>query len=69
MIYNVNSISIKNMAGIDGNIEPIHFLITSIAFVILSFFHYRKVGKSIETIYLSILAIFFVICFLILNFY
>ncbi len=57
------------MAGIDGNIEPIYFLITSIAFVILSFLHYRKVGKSIETIYLSILAIFFVICFVILNFY
>ena len=69
MIYNVNSINIKNMAGIDGNIEPIYFLITSIAFVILSFLHYRKVGKSIETIYLSILAIFFVICFVILNFY
>ncbi len=57
------------MATIDGVIDPIYFLITSIAFVILSYLHYRKVGKSLETIYLSILAIFFVICFIILNIY
>ena len=57
------------MATIDGIIDPIYFFITSIAFVILSFLHYRKVGKSLETIYLSILAIFFIICFIILNFY
>ncbi len=57
------------MATIDGIIEPIYFLITSIAFVILAFLHYRKVGKSLETIYLSILAVFFIICFVILNFY
>jgi len=57
------------MGTIDGLIEPIYFLITSIAFVILAFLHYRKVGKSLETIYLSILAVFFVVCFIILNFY
>ena len=57
------------MATIDGIIEPIYFLITSIAFVILAFLHYKKVGKSLETIYLSILAVFFIICFVILNFY
>jgi len=57
------------MGTIDGVIEPIYFLITSIAFVILAFLHYRKVGKSLETIYLSILAVFFIICFVILNFY
>ena len=57
------------MGSLDGVIEPMYFLITSIAFVILSFLHYRKVGKSLETIYLSILAIFFIICFIILNFY
>ncbi len=55
--------------GIDGVIEPIYFLITSIGFVILSFIHYKKTGKTIETIYLSILSIFFLVCFIILNFY
>ena len=55
--------------GIDGVIEPIYFLITSIGFVILSFIQYKKNGKTIETIYLSILSIFFLVCFIILNFY
>ena len=55
--------------GIDGEIEPIYFLITSIGFVILSFIHYKKKGKTLETIYLSILAVFFIVCFIILNFY
>ncbi len=55
--------------GIDGVIEPIYFLITSIGFVILSFIQYKKTGKTIETIYLSILSIFFLVCFFILNFY
>jgi hypothetical protein len=55
--------------GIDGVIEPIYFIITSIGFIILSFIQYKKTGKTLETIYLSILAIFFIICFIILNFY
>ncbi len=55
--------------GIDGVIEPIYFLITSIGFVILSLIQYKKTGKTIETIYLSILSIFFLVCFIILNFY
>ncbi len=55
--------------GIDGVIEPIYFLITSIGFLILSFIQYKKIGKTIETIYLSILSIFFLVCFIILNFY
>ena len=55
--------------GIDGVIEPIYFLITSIGFVILSFIQYKKTGKTLETIYLSILAAFFIVCFIILNFY
>ena len=55
--------------GIDGVIEPIYFLITSIGFIILSFIQYKKTGKTIETIYLSILAVFFIVCFTILNFY
>jgi hypothetical protein len=55
--------------GIDGVIEPIYFLITSIGFIILSFIQYKKTGKTLETIYLSILAVFFIVCFIILNFY
>ena len=54
---------------IDTPEKLIDFLITSIAFVILAFLNYRKVGKTLETIYLSILAVFFVVCFIILNFY
>ena len=49
------------MAGLDGNIEPIYFLITSIAFIFLSVVQYKKSGKTKETIYLSILSIFFFI--------
>jgi len=59
VILNVNSINIKIMAGLDGNIQPIYFLITSIAFIFLSLIQFRKTGKSTETIYLSILSIFF----------
>ena len=47
------------MAGFDDNIEPIYFLITSVAFIFLSIIQYKKSGKSKETIYLSILSIFF----------
>ena len=57
------------MGLIEGQIEPIYFLITSIGFVILSFIHYKKKGKTLETVYLSILAVFFIVCFIILNFY
>jgi len=53
----------------DGVIEPIYFLISSVGFVILSFIQYKKNGKTLETIYLTILAIFFIVCFVILNFY
>ena len=55
--------------GIDGVIEPIYFLITSFGFAILSFINYRKSGRTLETIYLSILTVFFIVCFIILNFY
>ena len=55
--------------GIDGIIEPIYFLITAIGFIILSVIQYKKARKSLETIYLSILAVFFIVCFIILNFY
>ena len=55
--------------GIDGAIEPTYFLITSVGFAILSFINYKKSGKTLETIYLSILTLFFIVCFIILNFY
>tara|TARA_Y200000002_G_scaffold60408_1_gene45700 strand:- start:6 stop:179 length:174 start_codon:yes stop_codon:yes gene_type:complete len=57
------------MGSLDGVIEPIYFLITSIGFIILSFIQYKKTGKTLETIYLFILAVFFIVCFVILNFY
>ena len=57
------------MGSINGIIEPIYFLITSIGFIILSVIQYKKFGKSTETIYLSILSIFFLVCFVILNYY
>ena len=57
------------MGTIDGVIEPIYFLITSIGFIILSVIQYKKTGKSLETQYLSILSIFFIVCFIILNYY
>ena len=52
----------------NGLIEPNYFLITAISFAILSTIQYKKVGKTIETIYLSILFIFFLISYLILIF-
>ena len=57
------------MGSIDGVIEPIYFLITSIGFIILSVIQYKKTGKSLETKYLSILSIFFIFCFVILQYY
>ena len=57
------------MGTIDGIIEPIYFLITSIGFLILTVINYKKVGKSLESIYLSILSIFFLICFIIINYF
>ena len=56
------------MATIDGVIEPIYFLITSIGFIILTVIQYKKTGKSLETKYLSILSIFFIICYIILDY-
>jgi len=47
------------MATLDGNIEPIYFLITSITFIILSLIQYKNYGKTLETIYLSCLSVFF----------
>ena len=63
MIFNVNSLNIKIMASLDGSIEPIYFLITSIAFIFLSFVQYKKSRLTKETIYLSILSVFFLISY------
>ena len=57
------------MGSLDGVIEPIYFLITSIGFLILAFLNYKKIGKTLETIYLAILAVLFIVCFFTLNFY
>ena len=47
------------MATLDGIIEPIYFLITSISFILLSVIQYEKFGKTRETIYLAALSVFF----------
>jgi hypothetical protein len=47
------------MATLDGIIEPIYFLITSITFILLSIIQYKKYGKTMETKYLAGLSIFF----------
>jgi hypothetical protein len=57
---------IINMMSLDRNIEPIYFLITTISFIILSIIHYKKVGKTLETIYLSILSVFFLLSYLLI---
>ena len=56
------------MASMNGIIEPNYFLISAIVFATLSAIQYKKVGKTIETIYLSILFIFFLISYFILVF-
>tara|TARA_A200000113_G_scaffold206613_1_gene203657 strand:- start:80 stop:256 length:177 start_codon:yes stop_codon:yes gene_type:complete len=56
------------MASMNELIEPNYFLITAIAFAVLSIIQYKKFGKSIETIYLSILSAFFLISYFILVF-
>jgi len=64
VIFNVNSLNSKMMGSLDGNIEPIYFLITSIAFIFLSFVQYKKSRITKETIYLSILSVFFLFSYL-----
>ena len=73
MIFNVNSLNIKlnekkilDMGSIDGEIPAVWFLISSIGFVILSLIQYKNTGKSFNMIFLSIMAIIFLISYLIL---
>ena len=54
------------MGSIDGEIPAVWFLISSIGFVILSYIQYRNTGKSINTIFLSIMAILFFVSYIIL---
>ena len=68
VIYNVNSLNYKFMGSIDGEIPAVWFLISSIGFIILSFIQYRNTGKSINTFFLSIMAILFLCSYFILLF-
>ena len=54
------------MGSIDGEIPAVWFLISSIGFIILSVIQYKNTGKSINTIFLSIMAIIFFASYLIL---
>ena len=47
------------MVTLDEIIEPAHFLISSILFILLSVIQYRKFGKTKETKYLTGLSAFF----------
>ena len=47
------------MASLDGIIEPMYFLITSVSFILLSVIQYKKFGKNRETKYLAALSVFF----------
>ena len=66
MIFIVNRLKYKFMGSFDGEIPAVWFLITSIGFVVLSLIQYRNTGKSINTIFLSIMAIIFFISYIIL---
>ena len=54
------------MGSFDGEIPAVWFLITSIGFVILSLIQYRNTGKSINTIFLSIMAVIFFLSYIVL---
>ena len=52
---------------ITETIEPSYFIIAAISFVILSFIQYKKFGKTLESKFLSGMAIFYIVYFGILN--
>jgi hypothetical protein len=54
---------------IDGEIPAVWFLLSSIGFVILTYIQYRNTGKSFNTIFLSIMAMIFLISYLMLVFF
>ena len=45
---------------IDGEIPTVIFLVSSLGFAILAYIQFKKYGKTIETIFLSIMAILFI---------
>ena len=47
------------MSKIDGEIPSIIFLLSAIGFWVLAYIQNKKYGKTIETYFLSILAILF----------
>ena len=68
MIFNVNSLNYKIMGTVDGEIPAVWFLITSFGFIILSYIQFKNHGKSLETIFLSILATVFFLSYFVLIF-
>ena len=54
------------MGTIDGEIPAVWFLISSIGFILLSIIQYKNTGKSVNTIFLSIMAIIFLVSYLIM---
>tara|TARA_B100001121_G_scaffold258729_1_gene237532 strand:+ start:664 stop:840 length:177 start_codon:yes stop_codon:yes gene_type:complete len=56
------------MGTLDGEIPTSYFFIISLGFILLSYIQYKKTGKSLETIFLSIMAVLFVISYFILMF-
>ena len=52
------------MGTIDGEIPNIIFLLSAIGFWILAYIQNKKPGKTIETYFLSILAILFSLSYL-----
>ncbi len=57
------------MGTINGEIPTSFFLIISLGFILLSYIQYKKTSLSIETIFLSIMSILFVISYFILLLY
>ena len=47
------------MGKIDGEIPNIIFLISALGFWILTYIHNKKHGKTVETYFLSVMAILF----------
>tara|TARA_B100000029_G_scaffold323829_1_gene316214 strand:- start:5661 stop:5834 length:174 start_codon:yes stop_codon:yes gene_type:complete len=45
--------------NMDGEIPTIIFLIIGVGFTVLSYIHFKRNGKTIETVFLSIIAILF----------
>ena len=48
-------------------IEPSYFIVAAVSFIILSYIQYKKFVKTIETKFLSGIAIFNIFCFITLN--